>query len=228
LSASETHYFIGSAEPAPTALAYCVLKRTISSQSFETRKMGWKAFLASIIGSVAWPTAMVIVVLIFRVQLRQLITHVRKIGAGGVNVELAEQVERVRDQAELVEAEQETLPPDVVALDPAILQLAQKYPEAAVLQAYKELENLLLQIRARLPDNRPHRTLNEVLKYLNDKGYVSGSVLSLFKTLRDARNSVAHARDEKMAPGEAIELIRQTRFLMDLLHQVVEKLPPRK
>ena len=92
---------------------------------------------------------------------------IKKIGAAGASVEPAEQVAAVRDAGELVEAEEGIQPPDVIALDPAILQLAKTFPEAALVQAFKELEGVILQIRARLPDDKPHRTLNEVLKALD-------------------------------------------------------------
>jgi hypothetical protein len=58
--------------------------------------------------------------------------------AAGVSVDLADQFAAVRDAGELVEAEEGTQPPDVIALDPAILQLAKTFPEAALVQAFKE------------------------------------------------------------------------------------------
>lgn len=134
----------------------------------------------------------------------------------------------VRDAGELVEAEEGTQPPDVIALDPAILQLAKTFPEAVLVQAFKELEGVILQIRARLPDDKQHRTLNEVLKALAAKKYITDSVVALFQKVREARNTVAHARGEdEMSFGEAIELIRQIKLLQSLLMRVYSQLPPR-
>src|SRR4051812_22154078 len=114
--------------------------------------MDWKAFGASVVGSLAWPLTTLAILFTFKAQLGRLISQIRKFGAGGVNVELAEKIDEVRDEAERVEAEKGGSPADVVTLDPAVLQLVQKFPEAAVLQEYKTLESVLLQIRARLPD----------------------------------------------------------------------------
>jgi hypothetical protein len=182
--------------------------------------------MASVIGSLAWPSAILISLVIFRKPIARLIGQIKKVGAAGWNVELSGQIEDVREQAERVEAETKEPPADVVALDPAVLQLVQKFPEAAVLQEYKELESVILQIRARLPDNKPHRNLNEVLNYLNNAGMISGSVIGLFNTIRKARTAVAHT-DEKMTAGEAIELIRETRMLIGLLRTVGNNFPPR-
>jgi hypothetical protein len=190
--------------------------------------MGWKQFIASIISSLAWPVAAVAIVVIFKDQLRHILSQIKKIGAAGVNVELSDQVKEVQKAGEVVELEQGEVPAQVIALDPELTKLAQSFPEAAVLQAFKELEAVLLRIRQRLPDDKPHRNLNEVLKALADDSQISQNVIVLFQRLRQARNTAAHSRDaEKMVPGEAIELIGQIKNLQDLLETVLGKLPPR-
>lgn len=186
--------------------------------------MDWRQFFASVIGSVAWPLAVVVIVLLFRKELRRLLSLVRKFGAGGLSVELSDQVEAVRGAAEAVEAESATS--DVVPLDPAMLALVKSFPAAAVLQTFKELEGVLLKIRARLPDDKPHRNLNEVLNVLLDQNYISSSVIALFQRLRETRNIVAHSRDEEeMTSGEAIELVREIKRLQNLLNGVLDQLP---
>lgn len=190
--------------------------------------MGWKQFIASIISSLAWPIAAVAIVVIFKDQLRHILSQIKKIGAAGVNVELSDQVKEVQKAGEVVELEQGEVPAQVIALDPELINLAQSFPEAAVLQAFKELEAVLLRIRQRLPDDKPHRNLNEVLKALADDNQISQNVVVLFQRLRQARNTAAHSRDAgKMVPGEAIELIGQIKNLQDLLETVLGKLPPR-
>lgn len=191
--------------------------------------MDWKQFFASIISSIAWPSVVLAIVWFFYPQLKHLLEQIKKFGAAGVNVEISERVEAVRDQAEKVEVEQAEISPaessDEITLDPATLQLAKTFPEAAVLQAYKELEGVVLQIRARLPDDKPHRNLNEVLKYLFDQKFISASVVTLFQRLREARNTVAHTSDEKITTGEALELVRQCKLLITLLWSITGQLP---
>lgn len=190
--------------------------------------MDWKSFVASMTSSLAWPLALVTTLFLFRTHVRNLIAQVRKFGAGGVNIEIADRVEEVRTASERVEEEQQGAEKANIVLDPETLSLANLHPEAAVLESFKEIEGILLQIRSNLPDDRPHRTLNEVLRYLNDKQYISGSVITLFQRLREARNTVAHAKEEKMTTGEALELIRQNKQLARLLLRVGDQLPPKQ
>jgi hypothetical protein len=189
--------------------------------------LDWKQFFASIFGSLAWPLAVVILAAFFKDQIREKLAQIRKFGAAGVNFEIADQVKEVQKAGEAVELEQAGEPRDVTVLDPGLINLAKSFPEAAVLQSFKGVEAVLLRIRQRLPDDKPHRNLNEVLKALADESQISQNVIALFQSLRQARNTAAHAKDEKsMAPGEAIELIAQMKNLQDLLETVFKKLPP--
>jgi len=187
--------------------------------------MDWKQFFASAIGSLAWPAVLIVVVYVFKDQLRLLIGHIRKIGAGGVNFELSEKVEEAVDAGEVVQTEKGLLAPDVAGLDPALLQLAKSFPEAALIQAFKELEKLILQIRDRFPDARPYRNLYEVLKALEKLNYIPASAVALFQSLREARNAAAHGKGEQeLSSGEALDLIRQIKLLQEVLMPVLDQL----
>jgi Domain of unknown function (DUF4145) len=190
--------------------------------------MSYLQFIASLIGSLAWPVAGVIIVVIFKDQLRHILSQVRKFGAAGVNFELSDQLREVQKAGEAVELEQKDEPRDVSVLDPQLMILAQSFPEAAVLQSYKSLEAVLLRIRQRLPDDKPHRNLSEVLNALANDNQISQSVISLFQSLRQARNTAAHGKSgEKLTQGEAVELISQMKNLEDLLEAVLNKMPPK-
>jgi hypothetical protein len=190
--------------------------------------MGWKQFLASVIGSLAWPLAAVTIVYVFKDQLRLLIAHIKKIGAGGVNVELSEKVEEAVDAGEVVQVEQGLIAPDVIGLDPTLLQLAKSFPEAALIQSFKELEALILQIRERVPDARPSRNLYEVLKALEKQQFIPQSAVTLFQSLREARNAAAHGKgEEELSSSEALDLIRQIKLLQEVLKRVLDQLPPK-
>jgi hypothetical protein len=188
--------------------------------------MDWKQFIASVIGAVAWPIAVVAIVFVFRNQLRSLIVQIKKIGAAGVNVELAEKVGEAVDAGEAVQAEKGLAAPDVIGLDPALLQLTKSFPEAAVTQSFKELEKLILQLRSRMPDNRPARNLYEVLKALEKQQFIPLSAVALFQSLREAQNAASREKGgEGLTSSEALDLIRQIKLLQEVLTAVLDQLP---
>jgi hypothetical protein len=179
--------------------------------------MDWKAFVASMTTSLAWPVVAVIIIVVFRNQIRILFARFKKIGAGSLHLELADQIDKARDEAEIVQSEQTALPSSATQLDHATVELARASPAMAVLQSFKEVEALLLVIRSQLPDNKPHRNLNEVLGYLKGRDLISESVVSLFQRLRKATKSATHAAQESLTPGETFELIAQSRLLLEVL-----------
>lgn len=186
--------------------------------------MDWKTFVAGMTASLAWPIAFVISIILFRTQLRMLLERVKKLGAGGITAELSDQVEKVQEKAELVRAEEGKSFDQVDRLDEATQQLIKRSPDGAVLRSFKELEGVLLQIREKTPDGRKGRNLNEVMRYLNDQEYVSGSVVELFQSLRRARNEIAHASEAQVTPDDAETLVRQIRLLTQLLSDVLAQL----
>jgi hypothetical protein len=188
----------------------------------------WKQFIASVVRSLAWPTAVVVIVYIFKDRLRFLIGNIKKIGAAGVNVELSEKVEEAIDAGEVVQVEKGIAAPAVAGLDPTLLQLAKSFPEAALIQSFKELEELILQTRERMPDGRPYRNLYEVLKALEKLEFIPSSAVALFQSLREARNAAAHGKsEEELSSSEAISLIRQIKLLEEVLTPVLDRLPPK-
>lgn len=112
--------------------------------------MDWKAFSASLVGSLAWPMAVVVILLIFKDQVKLLAGKIRKVGAGSVNFELAEKVEEAVEAGKVVETEKGVLAPDLAGIEPTLLQLAKSSPEAAVVQTFKDLERQILGFRQRL------------------------------------------------------------------------------
>lgn len=187
--------------------------------------MDWKAFVASMTSSLTWPVVTLTAMVLFRHQIRTLFTRFKKIGAGGLQFELADQIDKARDQAEIVQSEQGALPSSSTQLDPATIELVRASPAGAVLQSFKEVEALLLAIRAQLPDNKPHRNLNEVLGYLKGQGLITESVVSLFQRLRRTTKAVSHAAEDSLTPGETFELIGQSRLLMEVLKAAQRRLP---
>jgi hypothetical protein len=188
--------------------------------------MDWKQFLASVIGSLAWPIAAVAIVYFFRNQIRVLIGHIEEIGAAGVKLKMAEKVEEAIDAGEVVQAEKGLAAPDVVRLDPSFLQLVRSFPEAALIQSFKELEALILKIRERMPDDRPFRNLYEVLKALEKLQFIPLSAVVLFQSLREARNAAAHGKGEaEISSSEALDLIQQIKLLQEVLRPVLDQLP---
>src|SRR5262249_34503825 len=146
--------------------------------------------------------------------LTHLLFQIKRLKAAGLDLEMSEKIEEVADAAKAVAKEKGVEAPDSDTLDSTIVKLAQISPESAVVRAFKDLEAVVLELRATLPDLKPHRNLYETLKAARDKGYIPTSVIVLFQSLRDARNAAAHEQgEEELDSGEALDVIRQMKLL---------------
>ena len=58
--------------------------------------MNWLAFWASIIGSMAWPATIIIVILIFKQQLLAAAPWLRELEVGSVKVKFAEELAKAK------------------------------------------------------------------------------------------------------------------------------------
>jgi hypothetical protein len=186
--------------------------------------MDWKQFLASVIGALAWPVATVTIVWVFKEQLRNIIGQIRRFGAGPVSVELSEKLEQATAAGAAVQSEQGIDAPDP-SLDPTIAELVKSAPDVALVQSFRQLEQLLLKIRDALPDGRPGRNLYEVLRALEKQQFIPASVIALFQTLREAKNAAARETGgDALSSSDALEFIRQVNLLQGILEPVLKQL----
>jgi len=157
--------------------------------------MDWLSFIASVIGSIAWPGTALTIVLLLRKELVALLPFLRKLKAGPVEAEFEREVKELK--SEVIGA----LPPtEAKALEgksPRLFQLAEISPRAAILEAWQGIEfaarrTVLQRAGSPIPDvTSPMR----VLKELTQLQLLSPEDIALFHDLRGLRNQATHAPD---------------------------------
>ena len=154
--------------------------------------MGWKEFAASVVGSIAWPFVVcVIVVLVlanFRTQIRGLIARMKSVKGAGVEATFGEELSDVRDVAEaLVE--------DVQSAE-TTGGPSNEDPLAIIIRAWIELESTvdLLYLGATGSDDAPRKPTRTKLNSLLHDGVIPPAVFHTVTRLYDLRNRVMHGR----------------------------------
>jgi hypothetical protein len=186
--------------------------------------MDWKTFVSNMAGSLAWPTAGAFAAWFFRAEIKHCLQNIRKVGAAGISFEVADLIEKSGERLE------QAVPPESKKVPAAKRDylLVEEFPEAAVMQAYQELAEILLKLRAQLPDDKPHRNLIEVVNWLTKNGHVPESIRESFIALQRTATLVKHGKGaDRIAPGEAMEIVRQLAVLTDVFANVVDRLPRR-
>src|SRR5271165_5108819 len=114
---------------------------TRPASGWPRRGVGWLAFIASLVRSLAWPAAVVAIVLVLRRPLVAALNRgVRRLRAGPIEVEFDEELAEVRQ--ELAQAPELREAPEASgqSLDEELARLTEVSPRAAVMEAFARIE----------------------------------------------------------------------------------------
>lgn len=158
--------------------------------------MGWLEFVASIISSLAWPVAAVIITLAFRRQITSLLNKIRRLTWGDKALDFAEKLDKVEQtlHAELENSDGPALTPPIP--DNRFGRLLEISPSAAILDSWAPVEKLIREIgQKRGIDSKRVIVPIQVVRQLRDEGIINGSVYEMVRDLRSIRNAAAHQLD---------------------------------
>jgi hypothetical protein len=165
--------------------------------------VGWQAFVASLVQSLAWPAGVATVVIVLRKPIAAVLGQgVRRLKAGPVEVEFDQVQAEVREDlarspelAEAAPAEGQASAP-ATSLDKELSRLAELSPEAAVMEASRRIEYRLAEM---LDDaGVPHRRigLRGLARLAQEHGLISDETLAAIEGMSVLRNLVAHVRGD--------------------------------
>lgn len=161
--------------------------------------MGGLDFTASIVASLAWPVAAVLIAAIFHKQIAGLLAKIRKLNWGDASVELADQLDKAEDKARVLEAEA-AIPPAVPeeqqAPDDRFDALLAISPSAAILDAWRPIERRLTELgKIHFGNEAKYSPPHMVAQKLAHTGVMVSSVVAMVNDLRKIRNDAAHSKE---------------------------------
>lgn len=188
-------------------------------------------FAASLIGSLAWPAAAVIIAALFRRQIAELLAKIQKLSWGDKVVDFSEKMDELERTAREANAESHAeveadAPPareDTPKTDPAVEDRFQRLlaisPAAAVLDAWRPLEE-----RFRELTNNPNRvrvrdSMDRFLLELVAQGVVSNNIRNMALELQNLRNIAAH-KGQDISAADAVRFRDVSRQVLRALSRV--------
>jgi hypothetical protein len=178
--------------------------------------MTWLQFFTSVIGSLAWPAAVVIALFVVRTHLGQLFERLLELhlpgGTKAVFRDALAKGSEVIKQIEMPQQQETTLTPkkEITAV-----ASGERDPLVMIIQAYAEVEERLKVVRERL-HIRPIYGPKFVMDVLKNRNLVAPEVVELFDSLRAARNSAAHGRLQP-TDNEANEYVKQAEVFKEIV-----------
>jgi hypothetical protein len=189
-------------------------------------QMSWLQFIDSMVGRLAWPVVVLIVLIAVRKHLGSLAERILELRFGGATVkfetalskgnELIEEAPTPSPEPSTTSTEADRILVNTIAR----LKKWRKEGYAGIPLAYQEIDNTLREIGEQLNVNERDKTLMRTLRARN---LISPEHLELYSALRTARNAVTHGNVHPNTM-QVTEFTRQAAFLLTALQEVLNKL----
>ena len=161
--------------------------------------------LIKILGVISWPVTVIIIIFLFRKQLKCLLPFVENVKYKDFEVKFRKELEQIREEAQDAGIEIQK------QLDKTteIYKLAEHSPDSAILQAWKNLENAALKKVKELASHEANLKilLKHPLSYLENTGAIRPSPARTIRELRSLRNRMIHSNEIKVTKETAMEYI---------------------
>jgi hypothetical protein len=181
--------------------------------------MGWLSWSASVVHSLAWPVAAVVIAFIFRAQISGLLDKIRRLTWGDKVVDFAGELDQI-EAAIRIDAPPRSEPSErsrPLLGDERFEALLAISPAAAILDAWVPTEMLIEELTEGLSPSgrRGRRSTSQHLDILVEAGVITQSVAALTRQLLALRNAAAH--------GGAVTAADAYRF-RDLSDEMIDRL----
>jgi hypothetical protein len=178
--------------------------------------MGWLDFVASLVGSLAWPFAAVIIALVFHKQIATLLAKVKTLKWGDAAVDFTDKLDKAESEVDALSVPQgeQTLPPPP-APSGRFHDLLAISPNAAILDTWAEVESEIAKLGSHhgLTESpaRPSRLGDELVK----TGVLPIGFTKMIHEMRLMRNAAAHGA--KTTQEDALRFYQLSQRVLALL-----------
>jgi hypothetical protein len=106
--------------------------------------MDWLQFISSIPVGYAWPSVLIVLMVILRKQISALAGRIQEITLpGGAKAKFEKVIPEAREKAEKIEPAVRDTPTAEIQPQDSFLYLANNFPEAAIMESFREVEGTL-------------------------------------------------------------------------------------
>ena len=178
--------------------------------------MDWLQFFSSIIGSIAWPAAVVVLACLMRNPLAKLIPLIRTLKYKDLQIDIGEQLNAVREQVDaesVVPAEASEEPPS------SFKSLAQENPRAAILSAWLPVEKELDELSNKNGLDRRLPPMGQ-LRDLYKKRVIDQLTYQTLNNLRRVRNTASHVTSTNVDFDDAMNMAEMCQWAIGQLKHI--------
>ncbi len=180
--------------------------------------MDWLTFISSLVGSLAWPTAVGAVALIFRSQVSSLLKSLSRLKWREVEAEFGEKVDQIREDVRQIEDSPNYNDEPV---DPKLVNLLESHPHLAILEGWKSLEKAIVDLSVSKLQTDRKLPFHNHLTALMRAEILPVSMKNALSEIRDVRNRAVHESDSTISKGRAYVLLDSIADIVGFLNKLV-------
>ncbi len=165
--------------------------------------------VVELVKALAWPLAVVVLVLLLRPFISDRLTDFEAFGVRAQFRELTKEAERSAEQtADSVTANASEGPvSDIATVDGDLYAVAEQDPTRAIIEAYERVAERLRERLAETGINAQQSGSSvQVVRLAQERGLVDGSTADAIKSMTELRNLVVHGR-KKVRSTEAVDYL---------------------
>lgn len=179
-------------------------------------------FVASLVSSLAWPVAVLVIALIFRAQIRQLMSRpIRRLRAGSVEVEFDRLMSEVQVSVETPAPVKGQAAPIASPVIEELEEIIPTSPVAAVLDAHSAVER---ELRSLIAAGDPsvdvtRMSTGRLLREGVERGIITPETARAVEGITVMRNLAAHGRASEITPERARDYLALVDAVLFTLRQ---------
>ena len=190
--------------------------------------MDWLTFISSLVGSLAWPSVVVALVVLLRRPIAGLIPNLRRLRYKDFELDFTKKLEKLESEAQRAQLPPTAVPESVsrtgvpATFEEYIDRLAELSPRSAVTEAWRFVETALREAVERSGRVAP-RSPRAMEDFLANQTDIDRRTLSLLADLRGLRNQAVHAEEFALQPEQAREFGDLALRIASALHSLRER-----
>src|SRR5216683_6249720 len=196
-------------------------------------------FIASLISSLSWPVAIVLIILILRKPLSQIILSLQKLSYKELQLDFSQEVSKLVSAADRAKIPTVTIENGSRSreriftpsrsldgnFDDQVTSLAKTAPTAAIVMAWSQVEAEIQSAINRLaisPDNPLYNSWLRNIRLLRENNYIDEHTEKILEGLRVLRNKVVHgeAKEEELTYTQVMEYAQLAKRMVKLLASI--------
>jgi uncharacterized protein YutE (UPF0331/DUF86 family) len=169
--------------------------------------MDWLQFIASIIGSLAWPAAMVLVVLLLRRAIFRVLPRLRQLKYGDAEAEFGEKLEQVEEEIDELPAPT-SLPKKVEQTVQRLDDIGDFSNNSAVFVAWLSIESAILNLARAANALAPNMPALRAAEILLKRQLIDHATFHAIRDLAALRNIAVHPSYVRLITQEEVDRFR--------------------